>query len=50
MKESMEEVKTQEQLDDENENKNSTEWKMLKVIQTVLMSYAMFDFCLQITM
>jgi len=32
MKESMEEVKTQEQIEDENENKNMTEWKMLKVI------------------
>lgn len=49
-KESMEEVKTPEQLEDEKENKNMAEWKMLKVIQSYLMIYAMFDFCLQITM
>jgi len=50
MKESMEEVKTQEQIEDENENKNMTEWKMLKVIQNVLMAWAMIDFCLQVVM
>ena len=38
-KESMEEVKTPEQLEDEKENKNMAEWKMLKVIQSYLMIY-----------
>lgn len=33
IKESMDEVKTQDQIDDETENKTITEWKMLKVIQ-----------------